>query len=98
MGVERWCIEPGSSKLSHVATRFLVTGSLFVVAFGRGKAKPPGRAYNMANVQAVLEEIRQEKDNQARVPLQRMSQTAPDPQSGDEWPPRAVVALDGSWR
>jgi len=28
--------------------------------------------------------------------LQRMSQKAPDLQSGDAWPPRAVVALDGS--
>ena len=91
------CIDPPSSKLSHVATRFLVTGSLFVVAFGRGKAKPPGRGYNMANVQDVLEEIRQEKVNQARLVLQRMSQKAPDLQSGAAWPPRAVVALDGYW-
>jgi MFS family permease len=28
--------------------------------------------------------------------LQRMSQKAPDLQSGDAWPPSAVVALDGS--
>jgi hypothetical protein len=67
--VQLCCIDPASSKLSHVATRFLVTGSLFVVAFGRGKAKPPGRGYNMKSVQAVLEEIRQEKLNQARVVL-----------------------------
>ena len=91
------CIDPASSKLSHVATRFLVTGSLFVVAFGRGKAKPPGRGYNMKSVQAVLEEIRQEKRNQARVVLQRMSHAAPDLQSGAAWAPRAVVALDGYW-
>jgi hypothetical protein len=95
--VQLRCIDPASSKLSHVATHFLVTGSLFVVAFGRGKAKPPGRGYNMANVQDVLEEIRQEKVNQARLVLQRMSQASPNLQSGDAWAPSAVFALAGYW-
>jgi hypothetical protein len=39
---------------------------------------------------------RQAQGGWGEVPLQRMSQKAPDLQSGDAWAPSAVVALDGS--